>query len=132
MARTRKISRRNYTQIDFSAELEPSSSRRSKTIVDTSQYTRLIYDAQLIAGKWPRRELFKCHGVAEATGYYILKSNSSRCSQSIYNRGRKPILEPYQCDTIKAVEDASFRFRTAIYYANAKLLGLADGSECAV
>jgi hypothetical protein len=132
MARTRKTTRRNCTQIDFSEEPEPSSPRRSKTVVDTPRRTRLIHDAQFTAGKWPRRELFKRHGVAEATGYRILKSNSSRRSQSIHNRGRKPILEPHQCDAIEAVEDASFRFRTATHYANTKLLGLADGSERAV
>jgi hypothetical protein len=80
MARTRKTTRRNCTQTDFSVEPERSSPCRSKTVVDTPRRTRLICDAQLTAGKWPRRELFKRHGVAEATGYHILKSNSSRRS----------------------------------------------------
>jgi hypothetical protein len=41
-------------------------------------------------------------------------------------------LKPHQCAAIEAVEDSSFRYGTATHSANAKLLGLADGSERAV
>jgi DDE superfamily endonuclease len=132
MAKSKKTDRLMCHKIDESIYVDPSSPRRSKTIIDTPRRVRLICDAQLTAGKWPRRELFKAHGVSEATGYRIIKSKSTRRSQRLHNRGRKPILAPHECDAVEAVENASFQFGTATHYSNAKLLGLADGSERAV
>jgi hypothetical protein len=40
-----------------------------------------------IAGKLPRKQLFQAHGVSEFTGYQILKSNSTRYSDRVYQRG---------------------------------------------
>jgi hypothetical protein len=41
-------------------------------------------------------------------------------------------LAPYECDAIEAVENASFRFGTASYLANASAIGLAHGSKRAI
>jgi hypothetical protein len=101
-------------------------------MVDTPRRVRLIADAQSTAGKMTRKELFKLHGIAETTGYRILKSKMARRSERIYNRGRKKALAPYECDAIEAVENASFRFGTASHLANASAIGLAHGSERAI
>ena len=108
MAKVNKTSRKTCRIVDQSISLTPSSPRRRQTIVDTPRRTRLIRDAELTADKWPRRELFKAHDVAETTGYQILKSNSTHHSQHIHNCGQKQILAPHQCDTIKTVKDSSF------------------------
>jgi hypothetical protein len=41
-------------------------------------------------------------------------------------------LAPFECDAIKAVENANFRFGTASHLANASAIGLAKGSERAI
>lgn len=128
MARTKKTDRINCTKINKSIHVDLSSPRKSKTVVNTPRRVRLIRDAQLTVGKWPRRHLFKAHEVSKATGYRILKLNYARRSQSLHNRGRKSILA-HKCDVIEVVENSSFRFRTATHYSNARPLGLAEGSE---
>jgi hypothetical protein len=132
MAKTRKTNRRNCQLPDPSISLTVPSPRQALTVVDTPRRARLICDAQATAGKLPRKALFKAHGVAEATGYRIIKSNSMRRSERIRNRGRKPILAPYQCDAIEAVEDSSFRYAATSHYAIARAIGLGEGSERAI
>jgi hypothetical protein len=112
--------------------LSLTSPRRPNTIVDTPRRVRLLCAAQATAGKLPRKKLFEAYNIPEATGYRILKSNSARRSDLIYNRGRKPVLASYEQDAIETVENASFRFRTATHLANASALGLANGSERAI
>jgi hypothetical protein len=101
-------------------------------MVDTPRRVRLLADAQATAGNLPRKELFKLHGIAKSTGYHILKSKTARRSERIHNRGRKKILAPFECDAIEAVENATFRFRTASHLANASAIGLAKGSKRAI
>jgi hypothetical protein len=132
MAKTRKTTRRTCRQPDSSISLSPSSPRTSRTIVDTPRRVKLIRDAQATAGKLPRKQLFCIHNIAEATGYRILKSKSTRRSKGIYNRGRKPVLALYKQEAIKTVENASFCNRTVTYYANASAIGLANESERAI
>ena len=132
MAKTRKTDRKNCQQPDFSIPLSPTSPRKPNTIVDTPRRTRLLRDAKLTAGKIPRRELFKKYNIAEKTGYRIIKSDSTRRSQLIHNRGRKPVLAPHERDAIETVENASFRFGTQSHYANANAMGVAHGSERAI
>jgi hypothetical protein len=132
MAQTRKSDRRNCQRPDSSISLTESSPRRAQTVVDTPRRARLICDAQVTAGKIPRKQLFKAHGIAEATGYRIVKSKSMRQSEQIRNRGRKPILALYQCDAIEAVEDRSFRYAATSHYAIARAIGLGEGSERAI
>jgi hypothetical protein len=132
MAKTRKTDRRTCRLPDSSISLTPSSPRKAQTIVDTPRRVRLIRDAEATAGKLPRKELFKAHKVAEATGYRILKSKSPRRSDRIHNRGRKPVLARYEREAIKTVEDSSFRFGTATHYAVARSIGLDKGSERAI
>ena len=66
------------------------------------------------------------------TGYQILRSQSSRRGDSIYKRGRKPVLAPHKRDAIKTVKDASFRFISSSYYVNVRAIGIANGSERAI
>ena len=132
MAKTRKTARRTCRLPDSSISVAPSSPRKSNTIVDTPRRVRLLRDAAATAGKLPRTELFKAHGVAKATGYRILKSKSARRSERIHDRGQKPILAPHQRDAIKTVKNSSFRMGTAKHYTVAKIIGLANGSERAI
>ncbi|KAF7510703.1 hypothetical protein GJ744_006069 [Endocarpon pusillum] len=129
MARTRITGRRNCQNPDPAINLSPKSPRKPKTVVDTPRRVWLLADAQSTAGKMTRKELFKLHNIAEATGYRILKSKIARQSERIHNRGRKAVLAPYECEAIETVENATFRFGTASYLANASALGLAHGSE---
>ena len=85
MAKVNKTSRKTCRKVDPSISLTPSSPRRRQTIIDTPRRTRLIRDAELTAGKWPWRELFKAHDVAEAADYQIIKLNSTHRSQYIHN-----------------------------------------------
>jgi hypothetical protein len=89
-------------------------------MVDTPRRVRLLNDAHSTAGKMTRKN------IAEATGYRILKLKMARCSERIHNRGRKAVLALYECDAIKTVENATFRFRTASHLANASALSLAN------
>jgi hypothetical protein len=132
MAKTRKTDRTTCRIIDNSVILSPTAPRQSNTIVDTPRRVRLLRDAHSTAGKLPRKKLFEAHNIPPTTGYQILKSNKPRRGQRIYDRGRKPVLAPYERDAIKTVENASFRFRTARHYANASAIGLANRSERAV
>jgi hypothetical protein len=132
MAQTRKTDRQNCQRPDSSILLTVSSPRKAQTVVDTPRRARLICDAQATAGKLPRKALFKAHGIAEATGYRTIKSNSMRRSERIRNRGRKPILAPHQSDAIEAVEDSSFRYAATCHYAIARAIGLGEGSERAI
>jgi hypothetical protein len=50
-------------------------------MVDTPRRVRLLADAQSTAGKLTRKELFKLHGTARATGYRILKEKMARRSE---------------------------------------------------
>ena len=129
MARTRKTDRRTCLIPDPEVNLSPKSPRKAKTMVDTPRRVRLLNDAHSTAGKMTRKELFKLHNIAEATGYLILKSKEARRSERIHNRGRKAVLAPYKRET---VENASFRFGTATHLASASALGLAKGSERAI
>jgi hypothetical protein len=47
-------------------------------MVDTPRRVRLLADAQSTVGKMTRKELFKLHDIAYATGYQILKSKTAR------------------------------------------------------
>lgn len=132
MARTRKTNRRTCRLVDSFVAVTPSSPRQSNTIVDTPRRVRLLRDAHSTAGKLPRKELFKAHNISEATGYRILKSNSARRGDLIHNRGRKSVLATYERNAIEAVEDASFRFASASHMANARAIGLANGSKRAI
>lgn len=132
MAKTRKTNRRTCRIANTSISLTPTSPRKSNTIVDTPRRVRLLRDAHSTAGKLPRKKLFQAHNIAEATGYRILKSNSSRRSERVHNRGRKPVLAPHERDAVETVENASFRFGTARYYANASAIGLTNRSERAI
>jgi hypothetical protein len=80
----------------------------------------------------PREELFKAHGIHKATGYRILKTGTARRSERIHNRGRKPILAPWERDAIEQVEDSNFRFAASTHLAVASSIGLAHGSERAI
>jgi hypothetical protein len=106
--------------------------RKAKTIVDTPRRVRLLTAAQSTAGKMTRKELFKLHGIGQTTGYQILKTKMARRSGRIHNRGRKKVLAPFECEAIKAVKNANFRFGTASHLANARAFGLANGSERAI
>lgn len=132
MARTNKTTRRTCRQVDSSISLPTASPRKAQTMIDTPRRTRLLCDAHHTAGKMPRKELFKAYGISESTGYRILKSNSMRRSEKIYNRGRKRVLASHECDAIEVAENASFRNGTATHFVNAKALGLANGSERAI
>jgi hypothetical protein len=132
MAKMRKTNRKTCRIPDTSICLSPTASRHSNTIVDTPRRVRLLRDAHFTAGKLPRKELFKKHNVAEATNYHILKSNLSRRSHHVHNRGQKPVLTLHERDTIKTVEDASFLFASRSYYANTSAISLANGSERAI
>jgi hypothetical protein len=132
MARIRKTSRKNCQQPDPAINLSPKSPREPKTIVDTPRRVRLLADAQSTAGKLTRKELFKLHGIAKSTGYRILKEKNARRSERIHDRGRKRILAPFECGAIEAVKNANFRFGTASHFANARAIGLANGSERAI
>ena len=132
MARTRKTDRRTCRIPDPTVNLSPKSPRKAQTMVDTPRRVRLLNDAHSTAGKMTRRELFKLHNIAEATGYRIPKSKEARRSERIHNRGRKAVLAPHERDAIETVENASFRFGTATHLANASALGLAKGSERAI
>jgi hypothetical protein len=101
-------------------------------MVDTPRRVRLLNDAHSTAGKMTRKELFKLHNIAEATGYRILKLKEARRSECIHNHGRKAVLAPHERDAIETVENASFRFRTATHLVNVSALGLAKGSERAI
>jgi hypothetical protein len=79
-----------------------------------------------------RKELFKLHNISQATGYEILKSKMARQSERIHNCGRKKVLAPFECEAIEAVENVNFRFGTTSYLANARAIGLANGSERAI
>jgi hypothetical protein len=127
MANTRKTDRRTCRIADPSNSSSPFVPRKSNTIVDAPRRLRLLRDAHSTAGKLPRKKLFKAYNIPPSTGYRILQSNSPRRGQRIYNRDRKPVLASYERDAIKTVENASFRFRTATYYANASAIGLANG-----
>jgi hypothetical protein len=98
-------------------------------MIDTPRCVQLLADTQATAGKMTRKELFKLHSIVKTTGYQILKEKSARCSERIYDRGRKRVLAPFECEAIKAVENANFRFGTTSHFANASAIGLAKGSE---
>jgi hypothetical protein len=132
MAQTRKTSRRTCRKPDPVINLSPKSPRKANTMVDTPRRVRLLHDAHSTAGKMTRKELFKLHNMAEATGYRILKSKMARRSERIHNRGQKAVLAPHERDAIETVENANFRFKTASHLANASALGLAHGSERAI
>jgi hypothetical protein len=93
---------------------------------------RLICAAEATASKLPRKQLFQAYGVSKSTGYRILKSNSTRCGDSVHKRGQKPALSQFEREAIKTVEDSSFRFGTARNYTVASALGLADASKRAI
>ncbi|KAF7503189.1 hypothetical protein GJ744_004222 [Endocarpon pusillum] len=132
MARTNKTARRTCRSIDSSIKLNPASPRRSQIIVDTPRRTRLICDAEATAGKLPRKQLFKTHDIAEATGYRILKSNSTRHSDRVHNCGRKLVLAPHQRDAIETVENSSFQFGSLSHMTIVRAIGLANGLERAI
>ena len=124
----RKICRKPFEPIPPTL----SSPRRPRTIIDTPRRVNLLRDAVSTAGILPRIELFKSHKINKRTGYRVLKEGTSRRSERIYNRGRKPLLAPHQRDAIEAVEDSAFRFAASSHYAVAKTIGLAGGSERAI
>ncbi len=125
----RKTTRKNCRHPDPSIPVPTEPPREPNTIIDTPRRTRLLCDAQSTAGKLPRKKLFESLGIPKSTGYRILKSQSTRRGNGVHNRGRKPVLEPHQCEAIEAVEDASFRAASASHYAVASSIGLAQGSE---
>jgi hypothetical protein len=129
MARTRKTKRRTCRKPHSSISVPPSSPRKRQSIVDTPRRIRLLRDAEATAGKLPRTQLFKAYNVSDSTGYRILKSKSPRRSNRIHNQGRKSVLAPYKRETIKTIEDSLFRARTALHYAVARSISLANGSE---
>jgi hypothetical protein len=88
-----------------SYSLSPISPKSPKRIVDTPRRTRLLRDAKHTAGKIPRTELFKQHGIPTRTGYRI------RRSQPLSNRGRKRLLQPQNLEAIETVENSSFALR---------------------
>ena len=108
------------------------SPKKPKTITDTPRRVALQQDAIATAGKLPRKQLFKKHGIPERTGYDILKSGTARRSERIHNRGRKPLLDQHEREAIETVEDSSFHFATLPHREVADLLGLAKGSERAI
>jgi hypothetical protein len=132
MGHTRKTDRRAYLRPDSALILSPKAPRQSNTIVDTPRRIRLLCDAQATAGKMTRKEHFKAHNIAEATGYQILKSKIARRSERIHNRGRKAVLTLYECDAIETVENVLFRFRASTYLAVVSLFSLANRSEHAI
>jgi hypothetical protein len=132
MARTRKTDRQTCRIPDPTVNLSPKSPRKANMMVDTPRRVRLLNDAHSTAGKMTRKELFKLHNIAEATGYRILKLKEARRSECIHNHGRKAVLAPHERDAIETVENASFRFRTATHLVNVSALGLAKGSERAI
>lgn len=132
MARIRKTTRKNCQQPDSSTSIPTEPPREPNTIVDTPRRTRLLCAAQATAGKLPRKKLFESLSIPESTGYRILKSKSTRRSNSVHNRGRKPALEPHQCEAIETVEDALFRAASASHYAIASSISLAQGSKRAI
>jgi hypothetical protein len=132
MAKTRKIDRKTCRIIDKSINLSPTSPRKSNTIVDTPRRVRLLRDVHSTAGKLPRKKLFEAHNIPRITGYQIFKSNSSRRSERVHNRGQKSVLVLHERDAVKTVENASFRFETARHYVNANAINLTNGSERAI
>ncbi|KAF7507088.1 hypothetical protein GJ744_010901 [Endocarpon pusillum] len=129
MARSRKTTRKNCREADSSIPVPTEPPREPNTIVDTPRRTRLLCAAQSTAGKVPQKKLFESLSIPQSTGYRILKSESTRRGDGVHNRGRKRVLEPYQCEAIKAVEDASFRAASSSHYVIARSIGLAQGSE---
>jgi hypothetical protein len=51
---------------------------------------------------------------------------------SAITHGQKKILASFECEAIKAVKNANFRFGTASHLANARAIGLANRSERAI
>ena len=74
MARTHKTDRRTCCIPDPGVNLSPKSPRKAKTMVDTLWCVQLLDNAHSTVGKMTRKELFKLHDIAEATGYRIFKS----------------------------------------------------------
>jgi hypothetical protein len=132
MVRVRKTDRKYCRHPDPAVNLSLTSPRASRTIIDTPRRPRLLADAPSTAGKMTRKELFKLHGIGKTAGYQILKSKMARRSERIHNRGRKKVLAPFECEAIEAVENANFRFETTSHLANARAIGLANGSERAI
>jgi transposase len=112
-----------------SYSLSPISPKSPKRIVDTVRRTRLLRDAKHTAGKIPRTELFKQHGISIRTGYRILREGTSRRSQALSNRGRKRLLQPQHLEAIETVENSSFRFASSTHYAVACLISITQASE---
>ena len=132
MARTNKTDRKTCRQAYPSISLSPTAERQANTIIDTPRRTRLLCDARSTVSKLTRKELFKKHNIIKATGYRILKSKMARRSERIHNRDRKAVLAPHERDTIKIVENASFRFETSTHLAVTSTLGLINDSERAI
>ncbi|KAF7508186.1 hypothetical protein GJ744_009483 [Endocarpon pusillum] len=101
-------------------------------MLDTPRRARLLADARHTAGKLPRTQLFKIHNVSNRTGYRIIKEGTTRRSERVHNRGRKPVLAPHQCEAIEAVEDANLGFASSSHFKVAQTIGLANGSERAI
>jgi hypothetical protein len=132
MARVRKTDRKYCQHLDPAVNLSPTSPRASRTIINTPRRVRLLADAHSTAGKMTRKELFKLYGIGKMAGYQILKSKMTRRSERIHNCGRKKVLASFECEVIEAIEDANFRFGTTSHLANARAIGLANGSERAI
>ena len=132
MGHTRKTDRRACLRPDPALILSLKAPRQSNMMVDTPRRIRLLCDAQATAGKMTRKELFKAHNIAKATGYQILKLKMARRSERIYNQGQKAVLAPFKRDAIETVKNALFRFRASTHLAVASSLGLANGSERAI
>lgn len=97
----RKTSRRNCTRPHSPISISPQAVRTANTIVDTPRRARLIHDAHTTAGKLPRRELFQIHNINIRTGYRILHSGLARRGPGVHNRGRKPVLAPFEREAIE-------------------------------
>jgi hypothetical protein len=132
MARKVITDRKNCQQADPSISLPSASSCALNTIIDTPRRVRLLCDARATAGKIPRKQLFLRHNIPQSTGYRVLKSQNARRGDNVHKRGRKPVLALYKRQTIKTVEDASFRFASSSYYAVASTIGVANSSERAI
>jgi hypothetical protein len=98
-------------------------------IINTPRRVRLLCAADFIIGKLLRKKLFKTHGIFKSTAYRILNSESARYSDSVYKRGRKPILVSYKRDIIKAVKDSCFRFTASFYYINTSAISFSNSSK---
>jgi hypothetical protein len=126
MARTRKTTRRNCRHADSSISLPSASPRETNTIVDIPRRVRLLCAADSTVGKLPRKKLFEAYGISKSTAYRIINSELARRSDSVYKRGRKPILASYERDAVEAIKNSCFCFITSFHYINISANSLAS------